>query len=384
PCALIFGRFCMHETTWMPKIPASKPTKRAVQPQDINISLADARISMLDFNRALNQQRAKLGPTTVEASMRNMFLAGAAALALMAMAAPALAEVPESTDPIKIANFDWTGAVLNTKILAKILESYGYKVEIVNADYLASIGTGLPSGDLALGLEYWDTTAKEAMAEADKTGKTENLGPLGPKAKEEWWFPEYMKEKCPGLPDWKALNDCAAAFSTAETAPKGRYLGGPVTWEGFDDERVEALGLPFTVIHAGTDAAMFAELDSAYQRKGPIMLWIYSPHWAPAKYEGEWVQFPEHTPECYTDPKWGINPDKAHDCGKPHGEIWKYSWAGMKDKWPVAYKVAKAFQIDAPDLNELSGQVDLGGKSIDEVAAAWVDAHEAQWKAWAQ
>ena len=35
---------------------------------------------------------------------------------------------------------------------------------------------------------------------------------------------------------------CAEAFSTPETAPKGRYLGGPVTWEGFDDERVVALG----------------------------------------------------------------------------------------------------------------------------------------------
>ena len=54
--------------------------------------------------------------------MRKLFLAGVAALALIATAAPALAEVPESTDPIKIANFDWTGAVLNTKILAKILE----------------------------------------------------------------------------------------------------------------------------------------------------------------------------------------------------------------------------------------------------------------------
>ena len=54
-----------------------------------------------------------------------------------------------------------------------------------------------------------------------------------------------MKEKCPGLPNWEALKSeaCAEAFSTAETAPKGRYLGGPVTWGGFDDERVEALGL---------------------------------------------------------------------------------------------------------------------------------------------
>jgi len=195
-----------------------------------------------------------------------------------------------------------------------------------------------------------------------------------------------MKEKCPGLPNWEALKDpkCAEAFSTPDTAPKGRYLGGPVTWEGFDDERVEALGLPFVVVHAGTDGAMFAELDSAYQRKAPIMLWIYSPHWAPAKYQGEWVEFPEHTPECYTDPKWGINAEKAYDCGKPHGEIWKYSWAGMKDKWPIAYKVTKNYQIDAAELNALSGQIDLQNKSIEEVAAAWVDANESKWRAWAE
>ena len=91
-----------------------------------------------------------------------------------------------------------------------------------------------------------------------------------------------MKEKCPGLPDWHALLDpkCAEAFSTPDTAPKGRYLGGPVTWGGYDDERVQALGLPFEVVHAGTDAAMFAELVSAEERKAPILLWIYSPHWA--------------------------------------------------------------------------------------------------------
>ena len=160
-------------------------------------------------------------------------------------------------------------------------------------------------------MEFWDTTAGEAMKASDATGQTERLGALGPKAKEEWWYPEYMKEKCPGLPNWEALKDpkCAEAFSTAETAPNGRYLGGPVTWEGFDDERVEALKLPFTVIHAGTDAAMFAELDSAYQRKAPIMLWVYSPHWAPAKYKGEWVEFPElyagvlHRPEMGREPR---------------------------------------------------------------------------------
>ena len=303
------------------------------------------------------------------------------------MSMPAAAQsVPESPDPIKIAMFDWTSVNINATILAQVLKAQGYNVELVTSDYLSSLQTGLQTGDLTVGMEFWDTTAGEAMAAADASGKTEKLGALGPKAKEEWWYPLYMKEKCPGLPNWEALKDpaCAEAFSTPETAPKGRYVGGPVTWEGFDDERVEALGLPFEVIHAGTDAAMFAELESAYQRKGPVMLWVYSPHWAPAKYKGEWVEFPEYSKECYEDPSVGINPDMAYDCGKPHGEIWKYGWAGMKDKWPVAHKIAMNYSISADDLNALSGQVDLDGKSIEDVAAGWVAANQDKIKSWAQ
>ena len=49
------------------------------------------------------------------------------------------------------------------------------------------------------------------------------------------------------------------------------------------------------MVHAGTDGALFAELESAYQRKAPILLWVYAPHWAPVKYAGEWVDFPKYT-----------------------------------------------------------------------------------------
>ena len=309
---------------------------------------------------------------------RHIAALGLGSAMALTVAGPALAgAVPESNDPIKITLMDWTSVNLNAKILGGILTKLGYTVEYPTGDYLSSLTTGLTTGDLTIGMEYWDTTAKDAMKASDATGQTENLGKLGPKAKEEWWYPLYMKEKCPGLPDWHALLDakCAEAFSTPDTAPKGRYLGGPVTWEGFDDERTAALKLPFVVVHAGTDGAMWAELDSAYQRKAPILMWIYSPHWAPAKYQGEWVQFPEFTPECYSE--------KRYDCGKPHGEIWKYSWKGMKDKWPVAYNVAKNYVMDTDELNKMSGEVDLSGKKMEDVAAAWVDGHESIWKAWA-
>src|SRR6266849_3015311 len=98
-------------------------------------------------------------------------LGAAAALAVaIGTAAPASATVPESKDPIKIALFDWTSVNINAKILGGILEKLGYKVEYPTADYLSSMTTGLTNGDLTVGLEFWDTTAGEAMKASDATG----------------------------------------------------------------------------------------------------------------------------------------------------------------------------------------------------------------------
>ena len=54
----------------------------------------------------------------------------------------------------------------------------------------------------------------------------------------------------------------------------------------------------------------------------------------------------------------------------------------MKDKWPEAYNVAKNYTFDAKELGLLAGEVDLNGKTIEDVAQAWVDNNEAKWKPW--
>ena len=250
--------------------------------------------------------------------------AAASVLALgLGVAGPVVAA--ESEDPIKITWHDWTGQFITATLMGEVLKSMGYNVEYVPADYIAQFA-GLESGDLHVAMEIWETTGKDALEASLATGKTIDLGETGMNAIEEWWYPLYMKEKCPGLPDWEALNGCAAAFSTPETAPKGRYLGGPVTWSGYDDERAEALELDYEVVHAGTDAALFAEIESAYQRQAPILAWVYTPHWATAKFEGEWVEFPPYSDECYNDPSVGVNPDMAYDCGKPRGWIKAVGW----------------------------------------------------------
>jgi glycine betaine/proline transport system substrate-binding protein len=292
---------------------------------------------------------------------------------------PAVAQ--ESTDPIKLTLHDWTGQLITTQIMGEVLKKAGYNVEYVVVDYLAQFA-GLKTGDLHVGMEIWATTGQEALEEAVGTGNVENLGETGMQAIEEWWYPLYMKETCPGLPNWEALKECGEVFSTPETAPNGRYLGGPVTWGGFDEERIEALELPFEVVHAGTDAALFAELESAYQRQAPIILWIYAPHWSVAKYEGEWVEFPPYSKECYEDPAASVNPDATHDCGKPRGPIWKAAWAGLKDKWPGAHTAISAFTISNDEMGALITKVDLEGQTVEAVAAEWIAANEARWQEW--
>ncbi|WP_439813772.1 ABC transporter substrate-binding protein [Zavarzinia sp. CC-PAN008] len=314
--------------------------------------------------------------------MRSFVLAAGLAtlLSSVGFGATAWAAAPESQEPIKIGVHDWTGQRITATIAGTMLEKLGYKVEYVPIDYLTAL-TAMETGDITFVSEQWDTTAAEVMAKADASGKTERLGALGPQAQEDWWYPIYMKEKCPGLPNWEALKACGEAFSTPETAPKGRYLGMPATWGGHDAERIDALGLPFVEVDAGTEAAMYAELKSAIERKAPIMVWVYSPHWVSATFEGEWVQFPKMEQACYDDPAWGLNPEKTYDCGKPLGQIWKYGYVGLKTTWPTAHALLAAYQVDGPELNKMVAAVDLDGKPVEDVVAEWLGKHEADWKA---
>lgn len=289
----------------------------------------------------------------------------------------------DSSDPIIIPTHNWSSQIVMSNVVGQIFESIGKSVEYVSTDSQA-VYEAVRLGDATLELEVWEGAFGASFRAAVEKGGIHDVATHDAVTREDWWYPAWTKEACPGLPDWQALNDCAELFATPETAPKGRYLGGPVTWGGFDAERIAALGLNFEVIHAGTDAAMFAELESAYQRRAPILLWVYAPHWAPIKYDGEWVEFPPYSVECYTDPTVGVNPEATHDCGKPTGDIMKVGWAGLEGKWPGAAQAITAFQITNDEMGAMVGKVDVDGMSVEDVVDEWMTANEAVWTTWIQ
>ena len=265
----------------------------------------------------------------------NSFIAIAMSIGLVAPATSMAAGVPESDKPIKFMTADWTSIGLQAEIMSLILRTSGYNTKLVVADDSGRY-PGFEAGDLHVSMETWQTTQLNNLKKSVATGKVLDMGETGLKGVEDWWYPMYMKERCPGLPDWKALKKCGELFATADTSPKGRYVGGPVSWGDHDENLIKALDLPFEVIHPGTDAAMFAELKAAYDRKAPVILWVWEPHWVGSVYDGEFVKFPKFEAGCFDDASWGPNPNMTGDCGKPYGWIKKMAWAGGEKVWPCA------------------------------------------------
>lgn len=300
---------------------------------------------------------------------------------VFSMPATSMAAVPESDEPIKIMIADWTSIGLQGEIMSLILQTYGYNTELIVADDSGRY-PGFEAGDIHVSMETWQTTQLLNLEKSVATGKVLDMGETGLKGVEDWWYPNYMKEQCPGLPDWKALKECGEIFATADTAPKGRYVGGPVSWGDHDENLIAALDLPFEVIHPGTDAAMFAELKAAYERKAPVILWVWEPHWVGSMYDGEFVKFPVFEDECFSDASWGPNPDMTGDCGKPYGWIKKMAWAGGEEVWPCAYDMIRKYNMDNDTISAMLIEIDLNGRSNEEVAIEWLKANEEVWKPW--
>ena len=193
----------------------------------------------------------------------------------------------------------------------------------------------------------------------------------------------WTKDACPGLPSWEALNDCAALFATAETGSKGRYLDGPVDWLKHGQERVEALGMNFQVVNAGSAAALWAEIGAAEADKRTVVVFNWTPNFAEAVWPGEFVEFPVWVDGCDKDPKVGPNPDALYDCGNPANGYWKKAaWDGMKDKWPAAYDVLSKISFTNPKIAEMAKLVDIDELEPEEAAEEWLAANESTWKSW--
>lgn len=323
-------------------------------------------------------------------------LAGALAAAVLAIAlvvplSAEAGEIPESDDPIRFILNDWTAQQATAHAAGEILNRLGYNVEYVVASY-ASMFEALQSGELTVAMEVYVFAAPEPTERALASGKVEMIGVNGVVPREGVAYPAYMDERCPGLPNWEALLNCAELFATPETMPKGRVIDYPADWANpYATYHFGGYGLDeqYTLIKGGSEGTMVAEIKSAIARKQPILVVFWQPHWiwdAPeitAAGGLKHIEFtPAYTEECSEDPTLGPFSDRVWDCDWPLDPPTKMIWKGAKDKWPVAYAFLKEFQITNAFFARMTKVIDQDGGDLEETTKAWVDENEAIWRPW--
>ena len=301
-------------------------------------------------------------------------------LAIAALASSVhAAEMGAVEEPIKLAINEWTGQHVATHIVGGMLQAAGYKVEYVTAGMMNQF-QAIADGDIHATMEIWSSNVSDQYAILKDDGKLEELSDLGIEAREGIAYPAHVAEICPGLPAWEALKDCAGQFATAETLPMGRLIDYPADWGTPGADRVAGLQLPFKAVPAGSEGALITEIRASTEKKSPLLITFWQPHWAMSAYDMKFVNLPAGEPACYEDAAWGPNPDAVNDCDFLPSRVFKAGWPGLKDKWPAAHEILVNYKLSTDAQQPMMGEVDVDGKSVEEVTKAWLAANEAVWK----
>ena len=295
--------------------------------------------------------------------------------------APAKAAAPAADKmTIKLAANNWSASALNVAVAKLLLEEkLHYPVEITDIDENAQ-WAALASGELHASLEVWPSGhAKDVAEYIDKQKVVENGGPLGPIGKISWYIPTYLLKDHPELATWEGFKtpENAKLFATAETGDSGQFLSGDPAWVQYDADIIRNLGLNFKVVQSGSENAVLSALDAAYSRKAPVLFYFWTPHSVHAKYDLTAVKLPEYTPECYAKVAEG-----SVACDYPQDVLFKIFWPELKNKAPDAYAFLKNMNYTTKDQIGLIAAVDVGKKSPEEAARAWVAANEKVWSSW--
>ena len=309
------------------------------------------------------------------------FLAGVGFLAAFGICTSSIAEVPESDAPIKVVINDWTGQHLSSTILTRVLSEMGYNVENVQAGTVQQLAA-MAQGELHVQPEFWTNNISDAYTKGLESGDIVTVGQLGLQPQEGWIYPPYMEEKCPGLPSYQALYDCAQAFGTAETFPQGRLVTYPADWGTRSRDVVNQLGIPFTTVPGGSEGAMVSEMKAAIAAEQPMLMMFWQPHWMFAVYDLNWVSWNPDTVGNCADKAQEDSQMRDSACGFEQASVDKIISGTVAETWPAAVKLIDAFTLTNDEHNYMINEVDEKKRPLDEVVQEWMDSNKEKWEGW--
>jgi glycine betaine/proline transport system substrate-binding protein len=282
----------------------------------------------------------------------------------------------DSSAPIVIPTHNWSSQVVMAYVIGGIFESMGNNVEYVSADTQA-VYESIRNGDVTISHEVWQSTFGKSFYAAMAKGGLIDAGTHAAMTLEEVGVPQWVVDKnlCPGLPDYKALLNCADVFATADSGGKGRILEGPQSWHGVEYvDRVEALlGDTWVVKFAGSADALWAD-HASVKKEGRATLTF---NWTPNFTDADGFVFIEWPPYYLGCRKQDGGDSK---CGSPKGWLKKAANYKFPKTHPAAYTAFSRMSFTAGMIGQMAALVDIDGMSHADAGAKWLADNEDIWK----
>ncbi|MER6034377.1 ABC transporter permease/substrate binding protein [Streptomyces sp. NPDC001835] len=257
---------------------------------------------------------------------------------------------------INLGYIPWDEGIASTFLWKELLEQRGFKVN--TTQYAAGpLYTGLATGQIDFETDSWlPTTHAEYWKKYGD--KLDDLG--------KWYGPTSLELTVPSyVKDVNSLADLKGHASEFG----GRIVGiepSAGMMGLLKDKVLGRYGLKgeYQVVD-GSTPAMLAELKRAYGKKQPVVVTLWSPHWAYSDYDLKKLKDPEGA--------WGKG-DGVHTLARK----------GFAEDNPEVGAWLKNFSMTEEQLTGLEAQIQKAGKGKEQDAVrAWLKRHPGQADKWA-
>jgi len=323
-----------------------------------------------------------------------LFLLAATIITLsLLMVAGCKSEEPAVTKPtIKLIKADWSSQILCTELINQIIQKeLGYKTEQV----LMSVSMGWPAmakGDIDIAAEIWLPGRQNEIQPFLDNGSVELTGQIFPGGAgwvTQRWVVEGDAERgiAPLAPDLKSILDLQDVskggkgywklFENPEKPGLGEVVYGSPGWVVEDLWMFLGYDLPLWESYQ-SENVMMARMIAADQKKQPLLMSIWWPHWIFS--EVDLIILEE--PDAY-DPS--INYDVAPyplKTGHQKYDIQKVVRTDLKTRAPDVYALMQKITLSEAEIGELMLRVDSNGEDPVEVVLDWMDKNQAKINQW--
>ncbi|WP_292487603.1 glycine betaine ABC transporter substrate-binding protein [Methanohalobium sp.] len=248
-------------------------------------------------------------------------------------------DTTDNTKQVSIAYVQWDDAIATTNVVKQVYEKAGYDVKM-NSVAAGAMYQAIASGNVDFSACGWlpNTQANYWEEYGDQIDK---VGPNLEGASTGLVVPTYMD-----IDSIEELNE------------NKEKLDGKIT--GIDpgagimsqtDTAIQEYNLDYELM-SSSSAGMASALKSAYDNKEPIVVTLWNPHWAFARWDLKYLD----------DPKSVYGEDQIVNLARQ----------GMSEDKPEAYEILNRIEWSMEDVESVMADIQ-SGTPAEEAASKWIE-----------